>query len=138
VLVHHDYSKGTLLKVRNTPNVHVLRDYVSATWVQISVALAMLRGIQWLEEERVEFGWLITLSGQVYPVQSLSHTESYLKTSLYDAFIQSYHIHENTPHTLFLHRYFHGHQHPYRDGVECYAGSMWLNTQTKRSSIPCY
>src|SRR3712207_8396051 len=44
--------------------------------------------------------WLIILSGQDYPVQPLSHTESYLKTTLYDAFIQSYHIHENTPHTL--------------------------------------
>jgi hypothetical protein len=43
---------------------------------------------RWLEEEKFDFDWLITTSGQDYPVQPLHRIESFLENTSRDAFVE--------------------------------------------------
>lgn len=148
LLIHHDHGKGVTLPVRGGSDVHVINDYVPVTWGDATLLLATLRGIRWLEEEKFDFDWVVTLSGQDYPVQPLHRTESFLKNTAYDGFVAHELIHEDPKQhqrywqTECMFRYFYHYdpilrvldrkfrlkrRHPYRNGFNCYAGSNWLN-----------
>jgi hypothetical protein len=88
LLVHYDHGKGVSLNYHNCSDVHAIRDYVPIKWGDISLPLAMMRGIRWLEEEKFDFDWLITTSGQDYPVQPLHRIESFLENTSRDAFVE--------------------------------------------------
>ena len=145
LLIHHDYTKGVSLSYPNSPDVHVIRDYVPIRWGDVSLLLATLRGIRWLGEERFDFDWLITLSGQDYPARPLSRVEASLRSTAHDAFVahelirEDPALHERPWQTLCLYHYFYRsihlfgreyrikRRHPYKGVFNCYAGSNWLN-----------
>lgn len=150
ILIHHDYSKGMPLAIQKTANVQVIKNYVPVKYGHISISQAMLRGIQWLEEESLDFDWLLMLSGQDYPVRPIHQIEAFIENTSYDAFIGYERIHENPVlhgryfHTLCMRRYFYKRikipgiknifikrRHPYQEGLHCYAGSQWLNLSRK-------
>ena len=146
VLIHHDYSKYEPLAFDNLANVHVIDDYVPVKYGHISISKAMLRGIQWLEDENMDFDWLIMLSGQDYPVRPIHEIEATLGSTSFDAFVAHEQIYENRAlhsryfQNLCMQRYYYKRikipklkaffikrRHPYREGLCCYAGSNWLN-----------
>lgn len=145
LLLHHDHSKGVSLPYQNSSDIHVIRDYVPVTWGGETIALAMLRGIRWLEEEKFDFDWVIIISGQDYPIQPLHRIESFLTNTSHDAFItyepvyEDLTLHRRSWQTECLYRYFYRsvrlfgrelrfkRRHPYGKGVDCFIGTNWLN-----------
>lgn len=145
LLIHHDHSKGVALPFQNGSDLHVIPDYVPIKWGDASLLLATLRSLSWLEKERFEFDWLITISGQDYPVQPPRSIEAFLNSTAHDAFVAHELIHEDPARhqrswqTMCLRHYFYHsvrlfgreyrlkRRHPYRNGFDCYAGSNWMN-----------
>ena len=146
ILIHHDYSKGTSLNVKTASDLHILDNYIPVKLGDLSVARAKLEGMLWLIREKINFDWLIHISGQDYPIKPLRQIEKSLMGAVCDAFIHFERIHENPQYhrrpfqTLCLHRYFYRRvklfglkifqfkrRHPYKKGFHCYAGSDWFN-----------
>lgn len=89
IIIHHDYSKSNLdtALLKFMSNVHVMEDYVPVQWGEFSMVQMELHCINWLINNSIEFDWLIMLSGQDYPIQSLSEVEQFLENTQYDGFM---------------------------------------------------
>jgi hypothetical protein len=144
VLVHHD-AGAPALRLPARDDVHVLADPVAVRWGHVSQVRATLRGLDWLLAERIDFDWLLTLSGQDHPARPLAAIERELAGADCDAFVQHVRVFRTARRnrswwqqicrrryfarpvrvlgrTLWLPR-----RHPYRHGLRCFAGSSWLN-----------
>lgn len=51
-----------------------------------------LNAIKWLIDNRVEYDWLIYLSGQDYPIKPISEIEQFLSKTDYDGFIEYFNV----------------------------------------------
>jgi Core-2/I-Branching enzyme len=145
VLVHHD-SKHAPPALRLSDDLWMLEDRVDVRWGGISVVHAMWKGLEWVQRANLAFDWMIFLSGQDYPIKPLSQIEEELRQTEFDAYVHHELIHENPAlhqryfHTLCMKRYFlrrlkipgiaplhFKRKHPYVAGINCFAGSQWLN-----------
>ena len=86
VVVHHDFSKGELPPFAS-PRVHVLDDHVVTTRGDMSPVRATLRGVGWIRAH-LDYGWIVLLSGQDYPIVPLARVEAELVGSPYEAYIR--------------------------------------------------
>jgi hypothetical protein len=83
VLVHHDASETPFDgdAIRGDARVHLLDRWVHGEWAQFSLVDIVLLGLEDLERRGVDFGWLVLLSGQDYPVRPLTEFETALAQS---------------------------------------------------------
>jgi hypothetical protein len=68
-------------------DVHVLTPHLNVRWGDFSMVSMVLRCIDWLITECVNFGWMVLLSGQDYPIQPLHSIEAFLERSTMDGYI---------------------------------------------------
>jgi hypothetical protein len=92
VAIHHDRARSTLdgQGLEQDENVDVLSFASGIEWGGFGMVDAVLRSIEWLREHR-EFGWLVTLSGQDYPVRHPLETRRKLFDGPHDAYVTIYH-----------------------------------------------
>lgn len=57
-----------------------------------SLVQAYLDAIDWLIARKIDFDWLINISGQDYPTQPLSHIEQFLTETEYDGFFDYFNV----------------------------------------------
>jgi hypothetical protein len=149
VLVHHD-AKSPPLALPRSDDLFVIDDPVRVRWGHFSQVEMMSKGIDWLEATGTAFDWLIFLSGQDYPAMPTSRIEAELREAKFDGFVDHEVIHEdparhtNGFQTECMRRYFKRtvkipgfrpfhfrRKHPYTHGLQCFAGSTWLNLSRK-------
>ena len=145
VLIHHDAKSGPLT-IPPAGNLHVLADPLRVRWGSSALVMAMWKGVKWLQDADLPFDWMITLTGQDYPIKPLAQIEAEMGQTAYDAFMHHELISEDPAlrlrafHTNCLNRYFYGRlripglkrirykrKHPYVNGFNCYAGEAILN-----------
>lgn len=86
VVVHHDFSKGDLPPFAS-PRVHVIANHVVTGRGDMTAVRATLRGIDWIDEH-LDYGWIVLLSGQDYPIMPLVQVEEALAASPHEAYIK--------------------------------------------------
>ncbi|NJL78122.1 MAG: N-acetylglucosaminyltransferase [Richelia sp. RM2_1_2] len=57
-----------------------------------------LNAVKWLIDNRVEYDWLIYLSGQDYPIKPISKIESFLSSTDYDGFLEYFPVFSSESH----------------------------------------
>jgi hypothetical protein len=88
VVVHHDYARSNLDVSRfDATRVDVLRHTPAIEWGMFSQAQALLRSLQWIDEQ-LDYRWVMFISGQDYPLRSPHQIQRTLLESKYDAFIE--------------------------------------------------
>src|SRR5205807_6177693 len=110
ILIHHDQFKTRLDAAdveRVAPQAHLLSSPRPLKWGDFSVVDMHWRCFEWALD-RTDFGWLILLSEQDYPVWPLETTEELLRESACDAFVQPQAVDPTPegPDPLRYHRYF--------------------------------
>ncbi|MBD2007124.1 MULTISPECIES: beta-1,6-N-acetylglucosaminyltransferase [Cyanophyceae] len=92
VLVSHNFAASNLNVelLENLPDVKV----VSAIGGRGNFALvqAYLEAIDWLLNNKIEFDWLINITGQDYPTQPLPEIENFLAETTYDGFFDYFNV----------------------------------------------
>lgn len=87
IVVHHDPSHTRISSDAITAAGAVLiPDPVKAEWGDFSQVQQHLHVMRWCVEN-LDFEWLITLTGQTYPVKHLVGFEAFLAASPYDAYL---------------------------------------------------
>ncbi len=86
VVVHHDFSKGDLPPFAS-PRVHVLDDYVVTSRGDMSPVKGTLKGVDWIHAH-LDYGWIVLLSGQDYPIVPIARVEAELSASPYEAYVR--------------------------------------------------
>lgn len=89
ILISHNYYACDLDKIpiQIFPNVRIIPSNKIKRY-DFSILQAYFTAIDWIFQNRIEFDWLINLTGQDYPTQHLSKIESFLAQSKYDGFLQ--------------------------------------------------
>ncbi|MBD2101116.1 beta-1,6-N-acetylglucosaminyltransferase [Leptolyngbya sp. FACHB-261] len=102
ILIHHDHSSSRLdpAAFESLSQVYILKDYVSVLWGDFSMIEMELHCIRWLMANKIEFDWLVLLSGQDYPIQPVNQIEQFLQNTEYDGFIE-YFPSEDPPSTAW-------------------------------------
>ena len=90
IVIHHNYSCSDLCTdpFERFNNVHLVEDPVCVRWGEFSLTQAVLHSIEWISR-KFKFDWLVFISGQDYPVQSIREIEKFLNTTNYDGFIRA-------------------------------------------------
>ncbi len=87
IVVHHDPSHTRISPDAITAAGAVLiPDPVKAEWGDFSQVQQHLHVMRWCVEN-LDFKWLVTLTGQTYPVKHLAGFEAFLAASPYDAYL---------------------------------------------------
>jgi hypothetical protein len=76
--------------------IYIIEDYVPIRWGDFSQVRMMLHAIEWISN-RLEFDWLVFISGQDYPIQPPHQIERFLETTHYDGFLRSAALEDPTP-----------------------------------------
>jgi Core-2/I-Branching enzyme len=89
VVIHHDEQRSRLdeAALRALGGVELVRPPVAVAWGGGSQLDMLLRCFAWLVD-RVEFDWMVTLSGQDYPIRPLAAIERDLATGGYDGYVE--------------------------------------------------
>lgn len=90
IVIHHDPSKSRLGPL-NLPQVHLVPNPLPVEWGAYSHVGMLLHSFQWISAN-LDFDWVVVVSGQDYPTQSLAQFETRLASSGYDAFIRYFRI----------------------------------------------
>jgi hypothetical protein len=113
VLIHHNYSVSYLdpASIQDVNNVNILRPHVTVKWGDFSQVRMLLQAIEWIRANG-SFDWVVYISGQDYPIMSLSEIEQELDATEYDGFATARRIDDNhiedevfTPRWYFYHYY---------------------------------
>lgn len=99
VLIHHDRSAASRLTaadLRGLPRTFVFEQPVGVEWGRFSVTESFLRTSAWALDN-IEFDWLAWISGQDYPIKSSTQIAEALSKSDFDAYIEAFDIHGETP-----------------------------------------
>jgi hypothetical protein len=91
IVVRHDFDAGALdwQPLAGLADVHLLRSSYPQVRGRFSgQTQPLLDVIAWLEGERVDYDWLVTLTGQDYPVMPLPASERLLFESGHDGFLR--------------------------------------------------
>lgn len=90
VIVSHD-DRGEELPTRSLEalgNVHVMR--TRGGYGDLSHVDRWMAAVRWLDAHGVDYDWMVTLSGQDYPVRSIATVEKELAESAYDAHLEHF------------------------------------------------
>lgn len=90
VVVHHDASMPELV-LASREHVHRVPEPVPVEWGEYSQVTMLLHALDWIEQN-LDYDWVMTISGQDYPVQSLQEFEARLAGSGQDAFFRYFDI----------------------------------------------
>lgn len=99
IIIHHDAAQTAFdpALLADLPAVHLLENPVAVGWGEFSVVEAELRCLDWLQQNAIDFDWLVLLSGQDYPIQPLSHFEQLLNSATSDGFLEYFPIDQVPP-----------------------------------------
>jgi hypothetical protein len=88
VIVSHDFEKCNLgvAELEKWSGVSVLRGKGGRG--NFLIVQRLLDAIDWLFDQKIEFDWLVNLTGQDYPVQPIEQFEQSLSSTKYDGFIE--------------------------------------------------
>jgi hypothetical protein len=145
VAVHHDPT-GPPLDLPSASNVALVPDPIRCRWGGYELVQATWHCLRWAAHTVPELSWVLLVSGQDYPAMPITHIESELHTTSYDAFLRHFPI-DGDPaddvhpwQQLCRTRYFHRRRvpglprsvpwprrHPFHEGRHAYAGDMWFN-----------
>ena len=89
VFIHHDYSVSHLRCdfFKAVPNVEIIPYSVNVEWGDISMVQMMLHCMEYVLSKKPNFDWIVFISGQDYPIQSVSEIEGFLAATEYDGFL---------------------------------------------------
>lgn len=95
ILVLHDFAASPLdwAPLAGLPDTHLLR--ASAPCVRATFSFQVqpwLDAIDWLEQERLAYEWLVNLSGQDYPVRPVAAIEALLGEAACHGFIRHWNV----------------------------------------------
>jgi len=145
VLLHHD-PRGVPHGLRESDRLRLVPDPLPCDWGRMNFADAMVRCMSEAGRCFPDFSWVLLISGQDYPAQSLRLTEERLAAEPHDALVRHFPVPERPVpgedpwQTLCRARYLHRirvprtrrsmpwpRRHPFRSGRELYVGDTWLN-----------
>jgi hypothetical protein len=95
ILVLHDFGAASLdwAPLADLREVHLLRSRCPHVRGRFSgQSQPLLDALAWLEDARVDYDWLVTLTGQDYPVQPLATGERRLRESGADGFLRCWDV----------------------------------------------
>lgn len=89
VLIHHDDRRSALDRraLETLGAVELVQPPTAVTWGWASQLDMVLRCYAWLLD-RVEFDWVVTVSGQDYPLRPLAQIEHDLAAGPYDGYVE--------------------------------------------------
>lgn len=145
VVVHHDPS-GEPLDLTSSENVIRFPRPVPVQWGRHTQVDAQLGVLDWARREIPELSWLLTISGQDYPVRRLDDIQSELAASDVAAYLRHFkvgdpaddtHVFQAIARTRYLRQIrvpyssraatLPWRPHPFGPGLELYGGEFWLN-----------
>lgn len=90
IVIHHDQTCSSLKKsqLSQYQNLHLLENTISITWGEFSVIESELNCLRWAKDSKISFDWIIALSGQDYPIRSISELQTLLASTKYDGFLE--------------------------------------------------
>jgi hypothetical protein len=112
VIVSHDFSNCNLelTALKDLSGVQVFPGKGGRG--DFATVQRYLDAVDWLLNNNVDFDWLINITGQDYPVQPLSKSESFLAETSYDGFIEYFKVFSQESHwsiregySRYLYRY---------------------------------
>lgn len=91
IIISHDFS-GCDLDVNSLKddNIKVLNGKGGRG--NFSSVQSYLNAVKWLVDNRIEYDWLIYLSGQDYPIKPISEIERFLSETDYDGFMEYFNV----------------------------------------------
>jgi len=144
-LVHHD-PRGEPSGLTPSDRVRLVRDPQPCDWGRMNLAEAMFRVMGEAVRQVPDLRWLLLISGQDYPAQSLRDTEAELATTDADAMLRYFPVPDDPADDVIpwqarcRQRYLHriripGNRRsvpfprrpPFGDGLRLYIGDMWAN-----------
>lgn len=92
IILSHDFSSSELdvTVFKNFPSINIIKRYKPARRGDSSILDIFIEVIDHLLQRQINFDWLVTLSGQDYPIQPITKLESFLKSTQYDGFMNYY------------------------------------------------
>lgn len=88
ILISHDFSTSHLdLSPLNYSNIDVLKRYKPARRGDASILEIYLEAVEHLVQSKIDFDWLVCMSGQDYPIQPVAKFENCLAQTKYDGFL---------------------------------------------------
>lgn len=92
ILVSHNFtsSKLDVTPLQSLPDVEVIS--CKRGRGDFSIMQGYLDAVDWLFSQKIEFDWLINITGQDYPTQALSRIEKLLAESNYDGFLEYFEV----------------------------------------------
>ncbi|AFY54580.1 putative N-acetylglucosaminyltransferase [Rivularia sp. PCC 7116] len=92
IIISHDFTNCNLDEVDlQKRGVEVLKTQGGKRG-DFFVIQSYLNGIEWLIDNRIEYDWLIYLSGQDYPIKPISEIEAFLSKTNYDGFMECFKV----------------------------------------------
>ncbi|MBV6624290.1 MAG: N-acetylglucosaminyltransferase [Rivularia sp. (in: Bacteria)] len=92
IIISHDFTNCDLDEVYlQEQGIEVLKTQAGKRG-DFFVIQSYLNGIKWLIDNRIEYDWLIYLSGQDYPIKPISQIEDFLSKTSYDAFLEYFKV----------------------------------------------
>lgn len=94
IILSHDSkaAKLDLDPLKDLPGDEVVLLTAKSGRGDLSLVLAYLEALDWLEEHNIEFDWLTNLSGQCYPTQPIEAFEGLLAKAEYDGFLEYFEL----------------------------------------------
>lgn len=151
VLVHHD-PRGEPHGLAEHDRLRLVPDPEPCAWGRMNFAEAMVRTVRSALTVFPELSWVLLVSGQDYPAQSLRDTEAYLATEDSNALLRHFRVSVDPAEDVhpwqancrqrYLRRLrlpgthrsvpFLRH-HPFHDGTELFIADTWLNLDAAAS-----
>jgi hypothetical protein len=144
-LVHHD-PRGEPHELVPDERVRLVRDPRPCPWGRIGFADAMVRCLREGVRQVPDLSWLLMISGQDYPVRSMTAVEDELAATDAHALLRHFPVPTDpgedvvTWQATCRRRYLHRRRlpglrhtvplprrHPFRDGLGLYVGDTWFN-----------
>lgn len=92
VLISHDYNCSNLdadaVRAIDPDRIDVFRGRTKIDWGRFNQQMPVIHSLEWLLKHH-EFDWVVSLSGQDYPVQPLARIERFLTDTPYDGFLDA-------------------------------------------------
>lgn len=90
IVLHHDPSGEQLdfSLFREVSNVFFVEHPLSVRWADFTQVKAVLHSLEWAADN-IDFSWISVISGQDYPIRSLSIVEQELRETAFDAFVEA-------------------------------------------------
>lgn len=99
VIVSHDNkSKLDLETFEDLQGVQIFINKADGERGGFSIVQGYLDIVDWLFQQNIEFDWLINITGQDYPLQSISKIEEYLAETQHDGFLEYFKVFSDESH----------------------------------------